>query len=158
MHWRSRQLRKTGKQLHKSSGADLFRGIGIVLLGLAAMSLPAWPAQQQQGKQKLPAQAQQSASQGASTYDPLRAEEDIEVGTFYMHKGDIDAAILRFEDAVRYRPNYAKPRLLLGEAYEKKGDGAMAVKAYKEYLQEFPDARDAKKIQKKIEKLSASKD
>jgi Tfp pilus assembly protein PilF len=89
-----------------------------------------------------------------TVYNPLPAQEDIEVGTFYMHKGDIDAAIPRFEDAIRLQPNLAKPRLLLADAYEKKGDKATAVKYYKEYLQVYPTAPDAKKVQKKIDKLS----
>src|SRR5271156_4860308 len=65
------------------------------------------------------------------TYDPVSAEDDIEVGAFYMHKGDIDAAISRFQDAIRARSNFAKPRLLLAEAYEKKNDKTTAVKYYK---------------------------
>jgi tetratricopeptide (TPR) repeat protein len=90
-------------------------------------------------------------------WDPFNAQHDIDVGTFYMHKGDIDAAISRFEDAIRLRANFAKPRLMLAEAYEKKGDKTEAVHYYKEYLKVLPDAPDAKKIQKKIEKLSAEK-
>ena len=90
-------------------------------------------------------------------YDPYPAEQDIEVGTFYMHKGNIDAAIERFKDAIEQRPNFAKPRLLLGEAFEKKGDKAEAVRYYKEYLTVLPNAPDAKKIRSKIEKLSAGK-
>jgi tetratricopeptide (TPR) repeat protein len=88
-------------------------------------------------------------------YDPLPAEKDVEVGTFYMHKGNLDAAIARFEDAIQMKANYARPRLLLAQIYEKKGDKASAVKYYKEYLQVFPHAADAKKIQEKIEKLTA---
>jgi tetratricopeptide (TPR) repeat protein len=87
-------------------------------------------------------------------YNPLPAEQDVDVGVFYMHKGDVDAAIPRFEDAIQLRANYAKPRLLLAEAYEKKGDKSNAVKYYKEYLKVFPGAPDAKKVEKKIEKLS----
>jgi tetratricopeptide (TPR) repeat protein len=90
-------------------------------------------------------------------WDPFHAQQDIDVGTFYMHKGDIDAAISRFEDAIRLRANFAKPRLLLAEAYEKKGDKSEAIRYYKEYLKVLPDAPDAKKVQKKIEKLSAEK-
>jgi predicted TPR repeat methyltransferase len=52
------------------------------------------------------------------------------------------------------KPNWAQPRLQLAEAYEKAGDKLSAVKTYKEYLQAFPKAPDASKIQKKIEKLS----
>jgi Tfp pilus assembly protein PilF len=90
----------------------------------------------------------------SGTYDPVSAEEDVEVGTFYMHKGDIDAAIARFQDAIRLRSNFAKPRLLVAEAYEKKGDKVNAVKYYRDYLQVFPRAPDAKKVQSKIDKLS----
>ncbi len=72
-----------------------------------------------------------------------------------MHKGDIDAAIPRFEDAIRLRSNFAKPRLLLAECYEKKHDPAKALKYYQEYLKVFPDAPDRKAIEKKIEKLSS---
>jgi tetratricopeptide (TPR) repeat protein len=95
-----------------------------------------------------------AAKPDAGAYDPVTAEDDIEVGTFYMHKGDIDAAISRFQDAIRARSNFAKPRLLLAEAYEKKNDKTTAVKYYKEYLQVYPKAPDAKKIQGKIDKLS----
>jgi tetratricopeptide (TPR) repeat protein len=87
-------------------------------------------------------------------WDPFHAAQDIDVGTFYMHKGDMDAAIGRFQDAIRLRPNFGKPRLLIAEIYEKKGDKSEALHYYKEYLQVFPDAPDAKKVQKKIAQLS----
>jgi len=92
----------------------------------------------------------------ASAYNPLPAEKDVEVASFYMHKGDPDAAIPRLEDAIRVKPDYAKPRLLLAQIYEKKGDKQDAVKYYREYLQVFPHAPDAKKVQEKIDKLSKS--
>ena len=76
------------------------------------------------------------------------------MGMYYLHKGDVDAAIDRFLDAIQQRPNFAKPRLLLGKAYEKKHDNESAVKYYKEYLKVLPGAPDAKEVQKKIEKLS----
>ena len=96
----------------------------------------------------------QQPDQGGK-YDPLPAEKDVEVGTFYMRKGDYDAAIPRFEDAIQRKADYAKPRLLLAQSYEKKGDKPAAVKYYKAYLEVYPHAPDAKKVQEKIEKLSA---
>jgi tetratricopeptide (TPR) repeat protein len=93
-------------------------------------------------------------AKAAATYNPLPAQQDVEVGMYYLHKGDIDAAIDRFLDAIQQRPNFAKPRLLLGKAYEKKHDNESAVKYYKEYLRVLPGALDAKEVQKKIEKLS----
>jgi tetratricopeptide (TPR) repeat protein len=89
------------------------------------------------------------------SWDPFHAAQDMDVGKFYMDKGDWDAAITRFEDAIRLRSNFAKPREMMAEAYEKKGDKQEAVRYYKEYLQVLPNAPDAKKIQKKIEQLSA---
>lgn len=96
----------------------------------------------------------QQTDQGEK-YDPLPAEKDVEVGTFYMRKGDYDAAISRFEDAIQRKADYARPRLLLAQSYEKKGDKPAAVKYYKNYLEVYPHAPDAKRIQEKIEKLSA---
>lgn len=87
-------------------------------------------------------------------WDPFHAAQDMDVGTFYMHKGDMDAAIGRFQDAIRLRPNFAKPRLMIAEIYEKRGDKSEALHYYKEYLQVFPDAPDSKKVQKKIAELS----
>jgi len=86
-------------------------------------------------------------------WDPLRAEKAIEVGKFYMKKGDYDAAIDRFRDAAYYHPGYALPFKLLGEAQEKKGLKSEAVKSYEQYLKLYPHAEDREKVQKRIDKL-----
>ena len=83
-------------------------------------------------------------------FDPLHAQRSIEVGTFYLKKGNYDAAIDRFMDATRLQPKLAIPWKLLGEAYEKKRDNGGAVDAYKKYLELFPTAEDAAKLQKRI--------
>ncbi len=88
-------------------------------------------------------------------WDPFHAAQDIDVGKFYMDKGDYDAAITRFEDAIRLQANFAKPRALIAEAYEKKGDKEQALHYYQEYLKVLPNAADAKKIQKKIAQLQS---
>src|SRR5579883_568266 len=67
-------------------------------------------------------------------FDPLRANKSIEVGTFYMKRGNYDAAIDRFHDAAEFEPGLAKSYLLLGEAYEHKGDTDSALAAYRKYL------------------------
>lgn len=86
-------------------------------------------------------------------WDPLRAENDIEVGQHYMHKGDYDAAIDRFQDAIESKPGYAIPFRYLGEAQEKKGLKKQALKSYQRYVDLYPRAEDGEKIKKKIEKL-----
>jgi tetratricopeptide (TPR) repeat protein len=97
-----------------------------------------------------------SATQSAPdqpTWDPLRAEKDLEVGRFYMKKGDWDAAIDRFQDATTAKPGYAIPYLYLGEAQEKKGLKKQAIKSYTRYLDLYPHAEDAERIRKRIDKL-----
>ena len=91
-------------------------------------------------------------------FDPLRAEKDIEVGRYYMRKGNLEAAIDRFRDATQARPGYALPFLLLGEAQERKGRKRDAVKSYTRYLDILPHAEDADKVRKRIEKLYADLD
>jgi tetratricopeptide (TPR) repeat protein len=86
-------------------------------------------------------------------WDPLRAERDLEVGQYYMRKGDLDAAIDRFEDAALAKPGYAIPFRYLGEAQGKKGLKRDAIKSYTRYLDLFPRAEDKDKIEKKITKL-----
>jgi tetratricopeptide (TPR) repeat protein len=102
---------------------------------------------------KKPKDTPTNSAPGQPTWDPLRAEKDLEVGQFYLKKGDLDAAIDRFQDAAAAKPGFAIPYRYLGEAQEKKGDKREALKSYRRYLDLYPHAEDAKKIQKKIDKL-----
>jgi tetratricopeptide (TPR) repeat protein len=107
-------------------------------------------------KPKPPKPNSDNATQNAPDqpkWDPLRAEKDMQVGQYYMHKGDLDAAIDRFEDATTAKPGYALPFRLLGEAQEKKGLKRPAIKSYTRYLDLYPKAEDRDKVQKKIDKL-----
>jgi tetratricopeptide (TPR) repeat protein len=91
----------------------------------------------------------------APTWDPLHATKSVEVGTFYLKKGDYDAAIDRFQEAARLQPGLAKPFLLLGEAYEKKGDPGSAVTAYRTYLKLYRTAPDRSRILERIAHLES---
>jgi tetratricopeptide (TPR) repeat protein len=102
-------------------------------------------------KQKSDSATQNAPDQPA--WDPLRAEKDLEVGQYYMHKGDVDAAIDRFQDATTAKPGYAIPFRYLGEAQEKKGLKKQAIASYSRYLELYPHAEDGDKIRKKIDKL-----
>jgi tetratricopeptide (TPR) repeat protein len=102
---------------------------------------------------KKPKDTPTNSATDQPTWDPLRAEKDLEVGQFYLKKGDLDAAIDRFQDAAAAKPGFAIPYRYLGEAQEKKGDKREALKSYRRYLDLYPHAEDAKKVQKKIDKL-----
>ena len=110
------------------------------------------PPPKKPGKKNKPDSATQNAPD-QPTWDPLRAEKDIEVGQYYMRKGDVDAAIDRFQDAATAKPGYAIPFKYLGEAQEKKGLKKQAIKSYSRYLELFPHAEDGEKIRRKVEKL-----
>jgi tetratricopeptide (TPR) repeat protein len=140
-----------------------------VLAGLAALFLtashawaqnpppppPAPPPKTQDAPKSTPNSDQTNqADADQPKFDPLRAERDIEVGKYYLNKGDPDAAIDRFLDAADHKPGDATPYRYLGEAYEKKGQKKPAAKAYQKYLDMYPKAEDGEKIRKKIEKLN----
>ena len=137
-------------------------GITLFLLGLPlraqdpapeSSSKPAEaPAPKKPDKKHKSDAATQNAPDQPS-WDPLRAEKDIEVGQYYMRKGDVDAAIDRFQDATTAKPGYAIPFRYLGDAQEKKGLRKEAIKSYSRYLDLYPHAEDGDKIRKKIDKL-----
>lgn len=151
---------RMGRTLQK---ALLLAVIGFVLLTAATRNFaqdppppppdkPAAPTD----KPKPPKTNADNATQNAPDqpkWDPLRAEKDMQVGEYYMHKGDLDAAIDRFEDATLAKPGYAVPFRYLGEAQEKKGMKKQAIKSYQRYLGLYPKAEDKDKVQKKIDKL-----
>jgi tetratricopeptide (TPR) repeat protein len=115
-------------------------------------SAPPPPKDQPKPKPNTDSAVQSAPDQ--PNWDPQRAEKDLEVGKYYMKKGDVDAAIDRFQDAIEAKPGYAIPFRFLAEAYEKKGKKKPAVKAYQRYLDLYPHAEDGDKIRKKIEKLN----
>jgi tetratricopeptide (TPR) repeat protein len=144
----------------------------IPFLAALALLFPAWRSFGQNPPQDSPAkpadappppptkppakQKKDTATQNTPdqpTWDPLRAEKDLEVGQFYMKKGDVDAAIDRFQDATIAKPGYAVPFRYLAEAQEKKGLKKQAIKSYQRYLDLYPHAEDGDKIRKKIDKL-----
>jgi tetratricopeptide (TPR) repeat protein len=86
-------------------------------------------------------------------WDPLRANKSMEVGTFYLKRGNYHAAIDRFEEAARLQPNLARPHLKLGETYEKMKDLPKAVASYRKYLELYRTAPDGNKIRKRIADL-----
>jgi tetratricopeptide (TPR) repeat protein len=89
------------------------------------------------------------------TYDfnPIEAEKEVKVGRYYLKKGSLKAALNRFEDASKYNPQFADAFLLLGETREKLKDKKGAKEAYEKYLALSPDAKDAREVRKRLEKL-----
>ena len=129
--------------------------LGLTAPCVSAQDPPPAPPPKQSDTPKPKPNTDSAADSAADQpkWDPLRADRDMDVGKYYMHKGDIDAAIDRFQDATEAKPGYALPFRYLGECYEKQGKKKPAVKAYQRYLDLYPKAEDGDKIRKKIEKL-----
>jgi tetratricopeptide (TPR) repeat protein len=97
-----------------------------------------------QNQQAPPPQAQER------NFDPMRAVHDVDVGKFYMKRGDLGGAIARFKDALLYKPHYAEACLLLGQAYEKSNDPGRAITYYQKYVKILPNTHESKKLRVRI--------
>ncbi len=122
----------------------MIRRCQLVLLFLALLAANAAVAQKTQKKNVQP----------APVFEPFKAEKSVEIGIFYLKKKNYDAAIERFLDALHNKPGFARPHLLLGQAYEGKREYENAVTHYTAYLEILPNADDSKKVRKKIENLT----
>jgi tetratricopeptide (TPR) repeat protein/DNA-binding winged helix-turn-helix (wHTH) protein len=58
----------------------------------------------------------------------------------YLELGRLDEAIAEYERILKLNPNYPLAHYHLGQAYERKGDGARARAAYERFLQVWKDA------------------
>jgi tetratricopeptide (TPR) repeat protein len=94
-----------------------------------------------------------AAAEETPVWDPLKANKDMEVGDFYLKKGNYDAAIDRFQEAAKLQPGVARPYVKLGETYEKKRDLPSALASYRKYLNLYREAPDGNTVRKKIEAL-----
>jgi tetratricopeptide (TPR) repeat protein len=104
----------------------------------------------------------QQAQPAADKDDPIRvyvspsAAKSVEIGDFYLRRKKFNAALSRFQEALKTDPYYAPAYRELGKVYEKMGFWQKALDAYRKYLDELPsakDAREAKTIHKAIARL-----
>lgn len=93
------------------------------------------------------------------TWNPHKAQKDIEVGEFYMKRKNYRAAEDRFREALEYKPGDAVATYRLAEALDGLGQYPEAIKNYQEYLK-IPSnekfAPDAKKALARLEKKESA--
>jgi len=63
----------------------------------------------------------------AKEFNPLLAEQNINIGNFYLKKKNYTAAIQRYLTALEYHPDSIPAHEALARAYEKSGDIAKAI-------------------------------
>lgn len=102
-----------------------------------------------------PPPAHESAAQYWKYWRPS-PEKCVEVGNFYLKRGDLNAAVSRFKQAVKSDPDYAPAYLGLGKAYDRLNEKESSLDAYEKYLAELPTSRAAaraKGVHKAIARL-----
>jgi tetratricopeptide (TPR) repeat protein len=126
--------------------------IGGVVWAQKPQQPPAGPPAEQ-----APPEEDENLSVKQYAFNPLQASKELQVGRFYMKKGNFRAAAHRFEEATRWDGSNAEAFLLLGEAREKQKEHAAAREAYAKYLELAPEAKNAAAIRKKVESLRAAR-
>src|SRR5690348_4860379 len=93
------------------------------------------------------------------SWNPHKAQKDVEVGEFYLKRKNYRAAEDRFREALLYKPSDAIATYRLAEALDAQGQYPEAIKNYQEYLK-IPSnekfAPDAKKALARLEKKESA--
>lgn len=110
--------------------------LAILVFNLTLAFVPGTSRGQDEG-------ASADGDEAPKTYVAPSASKSVEIGNFYLRKKKLNAALSRFEEAVKTDPYYAPGYLGLGKVYEKIGLKQKALKAYQNYLDTLPSAKDA---------------
>jgi tetratricopeptide (TPR) repeat protein len=77
---------------------------------------------------------------------------DMDEGRAALERGDVDNALLKFEQVRKQRPDLAQAHLQVGLAMERKGDSAAAAVAYRKALELNPSMTEAKQALLRVER------
>jgi len=89
------------------------------------------------------------------TWNPHKAQKDVEVGEFYMKRKNYRAAEGRFREALIYKPGDAIATYRLAEVLDAQGQSEEAVKNYDAYLKIPSSGKFAPEAKKAIVRLEA---
>ena len=106
-------------------------------------------------RSRLPVPAEDEDDGGFRPYDPHRAMKDLEVGNFYLKRGNYRAALERFNDAMKYKPNDAQALYGLGFTQEKLDLLEQSRKNYSKYLELLPEGPKAKDCEDGLKRVEA---
>jgi tetratricopeptide (TPR) repeat protein len=88
------------------------------------------------------------------TYDPHKADKNIEVGDYHLKRKHYRAAESRYREALEWKPGDAEATYNLAFCEEKLGKIADARADYESYLKILPHGPNAEESKKAIERLS----
>ncbi len=104
-------------------------------------------------KEEIPPEEDTALATREYSFNPLQSAKDVGVGDQYLKRGRLRAAEMRYTSATKWNEGNAVAWLKLGEVAERLKDGAKAKEAYEKYLELASDARNAKDIRKRVQKL-----
>jgi tetratricopeptide (TPR) repeat protein len=85
--------------------------------------------------------------------------KDVEVGNYYYDRGNYKAALLRYRDALEFKPRDAVATFRLAMVLEKLKEYPEAMARYQEYLsilKDGPSAGDARKALERLKSMRAT--
>lgn len=89
------------------------------------------------------------------TWNPHKAQKDVEVGEFYMKRKNYRAAEDRFREALIYKPGDAVATYRLAEVLDAQGHSEEAVKNYEQYLKIPSNGKFTTETKKALARLEA---
>jgi tetratricopeptide (TPR) repeat protein len=89
--------------------------------------------------------------------DPVRAKKDIDVGGYYLKRGDYQGALQRFKDATASDPINVDAIFGLAESQRMLRNNAEAERNYQMYLEIVPNGSKAKQALKALKELHSAK-
>jgi tetratricopeptide (TPR) repeat protein len=87
------------------------------------------------------------------TWNPHKAEKDLEVGEFYLKRKNYRAAEDRFREALEYKPYDAVATYRLAQALDAEGRYPEAAKNYEQYLKIPSNLKFAPEAKKALERI-----
>ena len=89
------------------------------------------------------------------SWDPHKAQKNVEVGDFYFKRQNYRAALSRYCEALSYKPNDAVATFRIAESLEKSGDLTGARAYYEAYLKILPGGPFAGQSKKSLDRIKA---
>jgi tetratricopeptide (TPR) repeat protein len=86
-------------------------------------------------------------------YNPLLAQNNLNIGNFYLKKKNYVAAIQRFLEAIEYQPNLTAAHDALARAYERNGEIVKAANVYRDFIRQYPESPKVAEFKSKLTKL-----
>jgi len=85
--------------------------------------------------------------------DPILCEKNISIGDYYYKQKNYVAAIRRYLDALEFQADSARAYDALARAYQKNGQPAKAIAAYKQFIEKNPDSPSIAEFRARLAKL-----